>query len=35
VSTSVVCKLKAAVVRSASEIHGKNQFSPVPSKIAR
>ena len=31
----VVCRLNAAVTRSAPSTHGKNQLRPVPSKIAR
>ena len=34
VMISVCCRLSAAVARSSLEIHGKNQFSPVPLKIA-
>jgi hypothetical protein len=34
VHSSVCCRLIAAIVRSSSLIHGKNQFSPVPLKIA-
>jgi hypothetical protein len=32
---NVCWRLRAATVRSSAEIHGKNQLSPVPSKIAR
>jgi hypothetical protein len=31
---SVCCRFSAATVRSSELIHGKNQLSPVPSKIA-
>ena len=34
VQISVCCRLIAAIVRSSSLIHGKNQFRPVPLKIA-
>ena len=34
VRISVCWRLSAATVRSSALIHGKNQFSPVPSKIA-
>ena len=34
VSSSVCCRLSAASVRSSDEIHGKNQFSPLPVRIA-
>ncbi len=34
VAISVCWRLSAAIVRSSELIHGKNQFRPVPSKIA-
>ena len=34
VRISVCCRFSAASVRSSEEIHGKNQLSPEPSKIA-
>ena len=34
VMISVCCRFSAAIVRSSPAIHGKNQFSPVPLKIA-
>jgi hypothetical protein len=35
VTISVCWRLRAATVRSSELIQGKNQFRPVPSKIAR
>ena len=35
VRISVCCRLSAAIVRSSALVHGKSQFRPVPSKIAR
>jgi hypothetical protein len=34
VKSSVCCRFSAASVRSSDEIHGRNQFSPLPLKIA-
>ncbi len=34
VMISVCCRFSAATIRSSALIHGKNQFSPVPLKIA-
>ena len=34
VTISVCCRFSAAIVRSSALIHGKNQFRPVPLKIA-
>jgi hypothetical protein len=30
----VCCRLSAAVARSSPDVHGKNQFRPVPLKMA-
>ena len=33
VTSSVCCRLNSAVTRASPSTHGKNQFSPVPSKM--